>query len=260
MTTVKVATIDNVVLANEVEAGDTIDGVVLVLNDLVLIKNQTSGTENGVYSVNSTGAPNRVLNFRTGISVGGELICVTEGAANNHTKWTCTNVLGNDIVGTDSLIFVKDGTNDFASFTRNTTITGITNTAQAELTWQSIDTNFGNSITLVGGRINLVSLGTYIVTVDIEVQQTLSNQDGNFRSRMFLNTTGLGTPIHSSRGYTRGNNASQGGFASMSMTRIITTTIINQVVSIWGINTTTTGAVTYSVLTEGFKASVRRLA
>ncbi len=260
MTTVRVATINNVVLSNEVEAGDIINGVVLSLDDLILIKNQTIGTENGVYMVNNTGIPTRVINYRIGIGIGGEIVCVVEGTVDDYTKWICTNQPGSDIVGTDSLVFVNSRTNDFASFVRNTTITGITNTSQVELTWQSIDSSFGNSITLIGGRINLVPIGTYIVTVDVEVEQTGSNQRGNFRSRIFFNTTGLGTPIHSSRGYTRGTNAIQGGFASMSMTKIITTTVIDQVVSIWGINITTTGAVVYSVLTEGFKASVMRLA
>lgn len=58
---VRAATTANVNLANEVENGDTIDGVVLATNDLILVKDQDAEEDNGIYSVSATGAPIRAL-------------------------------------------------------------------------------------------------------------------------------------------------------------------------------------------------------
>jgi len=45
----------NGTLATAYENGDTIDGVVLVTGDRILIKDQSTGSENGVYVVEATG-------------------------------------------------------------------------------------------------------------------------------------------------------------------------------------------------------------
>jgi hypothetical protein len=47
--TVRIATTANGTLATDFEIGDTVDGVVIVENDRILIKNQTSADENGIY-------------------------------------------------------------------------------------------------------------------------------------------------------------------------------------------------------------------
>lgn len=49
----------NLNLANQVEAGDVIDGRTLVAGNLVCLKNQTTASENGVYVVQASGAPVR---------------------------------------------------------------------------------------------------------------------------------------------------------------------------------------------------------
>ena len=55
----KVATNVSGTLNSEFEAGDTIDGIVLSAGDRILIKDQDDGSENGIYVVNTTGAPTR---------------------------------------------------------------------------------------------------------------------------------------------------------------------------------------------------------
>src|SRR5688500_7583864 len=58
-TPVRVATTANGTLATAFENGDTIDGVALVTGDRILIKDQTTQSENGIYVVAASGAPTR---------------------------------------------------------------------------------------------------------------------------------------------------------------------------------------------------------
>lgn len=46
-------------LASDFEAGDTLDGVTLVAGDRILLKNQSTASENGIYIVAASGAPTR---------------------------------------------------------------------------------------------------------------------------------------------------------------------------------------------------------
>jgi hypothetical protein len=108
---VRVATTANGALATAFENGDNIDGVVLVTGDRILLKNQTTATENGVYVVNASGAPTRAADFNTGSPTlsGGTLVSVIAGTNNGSTLWACTNTTAITI-GTTSITFRSYGT------------------------------------------------------------------------------------------------------------------------------------------------------
>ena len=85
---VRVATTAAGTLATDFENGDTIDGVVLATNDRILIKNQASGSENGIYTVNASGAPTRAADADTNAEVtAGMFVFVEEGTTNADTGW-----------------------------------------------------------------------------------------------------------------------------------------------------------------------------
>jgi hypothetical protein len=63
---VRAATTINVTLASDLEDGDTLDGVTLATGDRVLVKNQSTGSENGIYVVKVSGAPDRSTDADTG--------------------------------------------------------------------------------------------------------------------------------------------------------------------------------------------------
>ena len=56
---VRVATTAPINLATDLQAGDVIDGVTLVAGDRVLVKNQSSASENGIYVAVASGAASR---------------------------------------------------------------------------------------------------------------------------------------------------------------------------------------------------------
>jgi hypothetical protein len=74
----------------------TIDGVTLVANDRVLVKNQTTTTENGIWVV-SAGAWSRALDADTWNELISAFTFVEEGSTNADTSWVFTGNAGGTI-------------------------------------------------------------------------------------------------------------------------------------------------------------------
>ena len=102
---VRAATTANGTLATAFENGDTIDGVTLVTGDRILLKDQSSASENGIYTVNASGAPTRATDADAGAEVLGMVVDVLEGTVNADTAYVCTNN-GTITLGSTSLVFV----------------------------------------------------------------------------------------------------------------------------------------------------------
>lgn len=81
----------------------TVDGVTVSAGDLVLLKDQTTGTQNGVY-VASASAWSRDTNLlATGSNAYNILIYVRNGTVNSGNTYQCTSSPG--VVGTNALVF-----------------------------------------------------------------------------------------------------------------------------------------------------------
>jgi len=72
-------------------AGATVDGVTLAAGDRLLIKSQTTATENGIYVVQSAASPTRADDCAAGADFIGATLFVSEGTLNGNTIWECTN-------------------------------------------------------------------------------------------------------------------------------------------------------------------------
>ena len=100
------ATTANVTLASALENGDTLDGVTLATGNRILVKNQTTQSENGIYVVAASGAPSRATDFDSPAEIdGGDFVFVTGGTANDNTGWVQINTVGT--VGTDAIAFTQ---------------------------------------------------------------------------------------------------------------------------------------------------------
>jgi hypothetical protein len=102
---VRVATTTNGTLATAYENGDTVDGVVLATGDRILIKNQTDPKENGIYTVNASGAPTRSIDADTAADLNNATVSVTEGTSNAGLSFTQTTA--NPTIGTNNIVFVQ---------------------------------------------------------------------------------------------------------------------------------------------------------
>ena len=131
---VQAATTANITLATDVENGDTLDGVTLATGNRILIKNQTTKSQNGVYTVNASGAPTRATDYNAAGEVdAGDFIFVEAGTVNGKTGWVQTNVI--TTVGTDNI--------EFTQFSGAGTITA------------------GTNISVSGGQVSVVNDPTF---------------------------------------------------------------------------------------------------
>ena len=104
---VRVATTANGTLASAFANNSTVDGVTLATNDRILIKDQSTGSENGIYTVNASGAPTRATDFDADSEVtGGAFFFAEEGTVNADNGFVLTND-GAITVGTTALTFTQ---------------------------------------------------------------------------------------------------------------------------------------------------------
>lgn len=102
---VRVATTGPVTIATALNSGDVIDGVTLANGERVLVKDQSTASQNGIYIVDAT--PFRAPDADTSAEVtGGMTTWVNEGTVNADTAWTLAT---NDpiVLNTTNLTFVQ---------------------------------------------------------------------------------------------------------------------------------------------------------
>jgi hypothetical protein len=146
----RVTTDANVSIANGLENGDTLGGVTLATGDRVLVKNQTTTSQNGIYVVQASGQAVRALDFDTAAEVdSGDFVFVTSGTYAN-TGWVQTSRPAT--VGTDPI--------SFAQFSGAGTFTA------------------GNGLTISGSEFNVVGTADRIVANgdSIDIASTYAGQ------------------------------------------------------------------------------------
>jgi hypothetical protein len=88
--------------------GQTIDtSITLVTGDRILIKDQASAIENGIYIVQASGAPVRADDLATGDQAAGSFVFVEEGTENDNNGFVCSSPGTADTVGTHDLTFAQ---------------------------------------------------------------------------------------------------------------------------------------------------------
>ena len=102
---VKAATTANITIATALNNGDTLDGVTLSTNDRVLVKDQSSASENGIYIVGSS--PARADDLAAGADAAGMFTFVEKGTVNADNGFVCSSDKGSAVVGTNNLTFVQ---------------------------------------------------------------------------------------------------------------------------------------------------------
>lgn len=86
----RVATTANGTLSTAFANGQTVDGVTLATGNRILIKNQSSASENGIYTVNASGAPTRATDADSGSELVNAAVYISEGTANADKQYVCT--------------------------------------------------------------------------------------------------------------------------------------------------------------------------
>lgn len=143
----------------------TVDGVALVLNDYVLVKNEAAGLKNGLYKVTTAGTSGvpyvltRAVEMDVSSEFNGAFVFIESGTVNASSGWVSTTL--NPTVGSTSIAFTQ--------FSGSGSLTS------------------GNGISIT---TNVIAIDTSI-TVDKTSVQTLTNKT---LTSPVLTTPALGTP------------------------------------------------------------------
>ena len=170
---VRAATTANGTLATAFANGQSIDGVTLATGDRILIKNQTTASENGIYTVNASGAPTRAVDADTnGELAPGTSVSVTEGTTNADKVF---------MIISDTAITIGTTSQTWGQLSGGTTYTG------------------GNGISVAGSVISAVQNTGIVVNgsgigIDTSVvARKFSANVGNGSSTSIAVTHNLGT-------------------------------------------------------------------
>lgn len=136
-TPVRVATTTSGTLTSDFESGDTIDGVTLALDDRILIKDNPV-TENGIYTVNASGAPTRAPDLEDTAIADNLIVWIIEGTTNTNTGYIGSGTAGTNVTWSrydlNGTLSVDRGGTGGTSFTANAILVGDGTSAIAEIT------------------------------------------------------------------------------------------------------------------------------
>ena len=180
------ASTGNVNISNALEAGDAIDGVTLVAGDRVLLKNQSTASQNGLYLAvaNGAGAASRDPEHDTIAELSGGMIVVNQGSVNDNKIFLCTTD-NTGSVGSTSITYTVITPSNSGTVTQ----IGIADSGAGEFTVGNTPITSSGNITLAVNSIADSKLGT-IATAN-KVSLTALNIDGGSDIGADLTTSDL---------------------------------------------------------------------
>jgi len=208
---VRAATTEAITLASELENGDVIDDVTLVTGDRVLVKHQSTASQNGIYVVQASGAAVRATDFDgAGEVSGGAFTFVEEGTVNADSGWVVTSN-GAIIVGTDAIDWVQ-----FSGAGQITAGAGLTKSGN------TIDVGgTADRITVNADSVDIAS--TYVGQATITTLGTIGT--GTWQGTIVGPTYG-GTGVNNgSKTITLGGNLETSGAHNTTLTTTATTSL-----------------------------------
>ena len=178
----RVASTANVVLASGLENGDTLDGVTLATGNRVLLKNQTTTSQNGLYTVVASGTASRDTEFDTISELAGQLILVSEGTTNADTMYLCTTDTSATL-GSSAITY----TQVFPSAGGTVTSVAVADSGSSEFTVTGSPITSSGTISLAVNSIAATKIGTgtvdntefgYLNGVTSAIQTQIDNKAG----------------------------------------------------------------------------------
>ena len=164
------ATTANVDLSADLQNGDTIDGVTLATGDQVLVKNQSTDSQNGIYTVVSSGTASRSTEYDAIAEISGQMVVINQGSSNDNTIWLCTTN-SNATLGSDSITFTKITPSNVG----DVTLTGTQTLTNKTITSPIID---GNGAVFEGATADAYETTLTPVDPTADRTQYLLNQTG----------------------------------------------------------------------------------
>lgn len=156
-------------------AGATIDGVVLVTGNRVLLKNQNIASQNGIWIVNgSAAAATRATDFDSVTDISNGYVLVKNGTTNAGTSWVCNPIT---VVGDSNIVFKQ-----FSLYNATSRITlgleNVNNTSDLDKPVSTL-----TQTALSGKQTTITGAASTVLTVNLSPNTVLiSNADGKIAS------------------------------------------------------------------------------
>nr|BAR18236.1 hypothetical protein [uncultured Mediterranean phage uvMED] len=160
----KCATTANVDLSADLQNGDTIDGVTLATGDRVLVKDQSTGSQNGLYTVVASGTASRDTEYDAIAELSGQMVVINQGSTNDNKIFLCTTN-NTASLGSDTITFsVVTPSN-----TGTVTSIGIADAGAGEFTVGSTPVTSSGNITLAINSIADSKLATISTAGKVDI-------------------------------------------------------------------------------------------
>jgi hypothetical protein len=151
----RAASTANVNISTGLENGDTLDGVTLVTGNRVLLKDQSTASQNGLYIVVASGAASRDTEFDIISELAGQLILVSEGSTHADDLFLCTTDTSATL-GSSSISYVQV----FPSSGGTVTSVAVADSGSSEFTVTGSPITSSGTISLAVNSIAATKIGT----------------------------------------------------------------------------------------------------
>jgi hypothetical protein len=151
----RAASTANVAIATALENGDVLDGVTLATGNRVLLKDQTTTSQNGLYTVVASGAASRDTEFDIISEIAGQLILVSEGTAHGDELFLCTTD-ASATLGSSAISY----TQVFPSSGGTVTSVAVADSGSSEFTVTGSPITSSGTISLAVNSIAATKIGT----------------------------------------------------------------------------------------------------
>ena len=151
----RVASTANVNISTGLENGDILDGVTLVTGNRVLLKDQSTASQNGLYIVVASGSALRDPEFDIISELAGQLILVSEGSTHADDLFLCTTDTSATL-GSSSISYVQV----FPSSGGTVTSVAVADSGSSEFTVTGSPITSSGTITLAVNSIAATKIGT----------------------------------------------------------------------------------------------------
>ena len=178
----RAATTANIDLTADLQNGDTLDGITLATGNRILVKDQSTGSQNGIYTVVASGTASRDPDFDTTAELAGQLAIVQEGTSNGDKIFLCT---------TDSDATLDSDTITFTQvqpqFTGTVSSVAVADAGSSEFTVTGSPITTSGTINLAVNNISAAKIGngdvdntelSYVNGVTSAIQTQIDNKAG----------------------------------------------------------------------------------
>jgi hypothetical protein len=199
---VEAATTANIDLTADLQNGDTIDGVTLATGDEVLVKNQSTDSQNGIYTVVSSGTANRSTEYDSIDELSGQMVIVNQGTANDNKFFLCSTN-SNASLGSDSITFTQvtpQNSGTVTSIATGTGINGGTITSTGTLSIDSTVATLTGTQTLTNKTLTSPKIGTSVLDTNGNELLKLTATSSAINEITLANAAASGTPTLTATG------------------------------------------------------------